>query len=68
MAGALYCWKCKNKVGMGFSSLQNAEIRYGWGFMLLKMLKYGTAGVLVHLKCWTNVLLGSYIVENAKIR
>ena len=36
---------------MGFPSIQNAEIRYGWGFILLKMLKYGKAGVLIYLKC-----------------
>ena len=33
-------------------------MRYEWGFILLKMLKYGTA----------KVQLESYIVQNAKIR
>ena len=26
------------------------KIRYGWGFILLKMLKYGTAGDLIYWK------------------
>ena len=26
------------------------KIRYGWGFILLKMLKYGTAGDLINWK------------------
>ena len=29
----------KIKVGLGFSSIENSEIRYCWCFVLLKMLK-----------------------------
>ena len=53
-----YCWKCKSKV----------QLRYGWCILLLKKHKHGTAGVLIYLKCWNKVRLGSYIVENAKTR
>ena len=50
------------------SSFLNVEIKYGWGLILLKILiqsttkkrleccivqKKGTAGVLLHWKCWT---------------
>ena len=50
-AGALYCSKSKNKVRIGFSSIENNEISYCWGFILLNMLKKNTAGVLIFLKC-----------------
>ena len=40
---------------MEFQFIYNTDIRYSWGFILQKMLKYGT----------TRVLLGSYIVKNA---
>ena len=43
---------------MGFCPIQNAKPRYGWSFILLEMLEKGTA----------KARLGSYIVENAKIR
>ena len=39
MAGVLYCSKSKNKVRLGFSSIENAEISYCWDFILLDMLK-----------------------------
>ena len=57
------------------------KIRYGWGFILLKMLKYGTAGDLIywkdekvnfenlfHGKGPKNVRLGIYIKKKTKIR
>ena len=31
-------------VWLGIYSIENAEIWYGWGFILLKTLKYGMAG------------------------
>ena len=34
-----------------FSSVENAEIRYGWGLVLFKRQKLGTAGVLINFKC-----------------
>ena len=30
----LYHEKDKNKVGLAISFIENAEIRYGWGFIL----------------------------------
>ena len=55
----LYYLKNKNNVRLEFSSIENAEIsyclgfitehakiKYGWGFKLLEMLKYGTIGLL----------------------
>ena len=36
-AGVLYCSKSRDKVRLGFSSFKNAEIRYCWVFILLKM-------------------------------
>ena len=44
-AGVLYCWKCKHKVRLGVYSIENDKLRYGLGFILLKMIKQGTAGV-----------------------
>ena len=54
MAGILIYLKCWSKVGLESNIVENAKIRYGWGFNLFKMLK----------KIW----LGSNIVENANIR
>ena len=42
------------KVWLGFNIVENAKIRYGWGFNQFKMLK--------------KFCLGSNIVENTKIR
>ena len=43
---------------MVFCPIQNAKTRYGWSFILLEMLKKGTA----------KARLGSSIVQKAKIR
>ena len=43
---------------MGFCPIRNAKTRYGWIFILLEMLKKGTA----------KARLGSSIVQKAKIR
>ena len=43
---------------MGFCPIKNAKARYGWRFILLEMLKKGTA----------KARLGSSIVQKAKIR
>ena len=40
MAGVLFYWNYWNKVQLGFYSIENDKIRYGWGFILLKMQKY----------------------------
>ena len=42
---------------MGFWPIKNAKTRYGWSFILLEMLKKGTA----------KARLGSSIVQKAKI-
>ena len=42
-ARVLYCPKSKNKVWLEFSSIGNAEVRYCWEFISLKMLKQGMA-------------------------
>ena len=39
MAGFLFCSKSKNKLGLGFSSIESAKIGFGWDLILLKMLK-----------------------------
>ena len=39
MAGNLYHAKSKIKVQLGFFSIENAEIRYDWGVILMKILK-----------------------------
>ena len=51
MAGTLHCSKSKNKGRLRFSSIETAEIRHFWGFILLNVLKKSTAGVLIYLKC-----------------
>ena len=38
--------KAKTKDPPEFLFIQNAKIRYGWGLIMLKILKYGTVGVL----------------------
>ena len=45
MAG-VYCSNSKNKVRVGFTSIENAGIRYCWGFILLQLQNQGTVGVL----------------------
>ena len=44
--GVLHYWKNKNQVEPGVFFIENAEIRYCWGFILLKVIKEGTSGVL----------------------
>ena len=34
----------------GFSSIRNIEIRHSWGTIQFKMVKEGTAGVLLYRK------------------
>ena len=53
MAGVLYCWKSKNKVGPELFFSKNTEIRYCLGFILLKILKQGiySQGFNIYLKC-----------------
>ena len=46
---SFYC-ECQDKVGMGIYFIENAEIRYGWGFISLKRPKFGRTGDLFHLK------------------
>ena len=36
------------KVWLWSFIVQKAKIRYGWAFIQLEMLKYGTAGVFFH--------------------
>ena len=48
--------------------IEKTEIRYGWRFSPLKMLKYGTNGDLFHLKCQNKVQLGIYFIENDELR
>ena len=40
---ALFYRKYWSKVGLKIFSIQKAKIMYGWGFILLKQLKEGTA-------------------------
>ena len=54
-----YCW-CL--------IVQQAKIRYGWAFLQLKMLKYGTAEVSFHWKCWYKVQPVCFIVKKAKLK
>ena len=54
MAEESYDLKSKNKVRLGFFSIENAINRYCCGFILLK--------------CWNKVLLEFYFIGNAKIR
>ena len=42
------------KVRLGSYIVQKAKVRYGWGFLRLKMINEGTAGF--------------YLIEEAKIR
>ena len=76
----LYCLKSKNKVRLEFSSIENAEIsyclgfitghakiKYGWGFKLLEMLKYGTIGVLYFSKRKYKVRLGFPFIEWSEV-
>ena len=46
----LYCEDAKGtaKVRPGSFIVQEAKIRYGWAFLQLEMLKYGTAEVFFH--------------------
>ena len=65
MAAVLYCLKSKNKVQLEFSS-GHAKIKYGWGFKLLEMLKYGMIGVLYCSKKY-KVRLGFSFIERSKV-
>ena len=47
--------------------IYNTNLWYAWGVILLKMLKYGTAGALYCWKGKNKAYLGSYIIENAGI-
>ena len=40
---------------------------YGWGLLLFRKQKKGTAVVLMYLKWKNKARLGFYIMENAKI-
>ena len=48
-AGVLYCSKSKNKIQLGIRSIENAETRYGWWFISLKIPEKGTFGEFF---CW----------------
>ena len=37
----LFHKKDQNKVGLAISFIENAEIRYGWGFIPLNSRRYG---------------------------
>ena len=56
----------QKKVRLEFYFIESAEIRYGWGYVLLKMVK-GTAGNLFCRKCKSKVWLEFSFIENAKI-
>ena len=47
---------------------EDAKIRYGWVFLQMEMLKYGTAEVFFHWKCWNKVRPVCYIVKKAKLK
>ena len=76
----LYCLKSKNEVGLQFSSIENAEIiyccgfitghariKYGWGFKLFEMLKYGTTVLLSCSKRKYKVWLGFSLMERYEV-
>ena len=76
----LFCLKSKNKVQLEFSSIENADklllgfystvhakIKYGWGFKLLEMLKYGAIGVLYCSKRKYKVRLGFSFLERSEV-
>ena len=65
MAGDLFHW---NKVELGIYVIENAEVRYGWGFISLEKPKQGTMKDLFYWKGLTKVRLGIYFIEKAKIR
>ena len=79
MAAVLYCLNSKNKVRLEFSSIENAEIycwgfiighakiKHRWGFKSLKMLKYGTIGVLYCLKRKYKLWLGFSFIDRAEV-
>ena len=46
---------------LGIYFIENDEIRYGWGFMLLKIN-------LLHSNCWSKVRLGIYSIKKVEIR
>ena len=65
----LFHKKDQNKVGLGISFIENAEMRYAWGSNLLKRSKKYILGDLFHGKRPKNVRLGIYIKEKAiKVR
>ena len=39
------------KVWPGPYIVENTKVGYGWGILLFKKQKLGTAGTLIHLKC-----------------
>ena len=48
MAGVLSRLKCKNKMQLGFYSIENGKIGYGCVFILLKTLKQDTAEIFFY--------------------
>ena len=59
----LFNWKCWNKVHLGIFSIQNAEIKYGYGIIPLRMQIKWTASDLFHWKDQNEVQLGIYSHE-----
>ena len=76
----LFCLKSKNKVRLEVSSIENTDklllecystghvnIKYGWGFKLLEMLKYGEIGALYCSKRKYKIRLGFYFIERCEV-
>ena len=62
MSGVLYCWKSYIKVRAAFYFVRNTKIRYNYGFILLKVLKLGTAQNLFHWKDQNKLKMEIYFI------
>ena len=49
---------------LGFYPIEYAENSYGWGLILLEMLKKGTVGDFFKWNCWNKVLLEFYSINS----
>ena len=56
-----------DKLLLGFYSTGHAKIKYGWGFKLLEILKYGAIGVLFCSKRKHKVCLGFSFIERSEV-
>ena len=57
-------WKGQNKAILEICFIEHEKIRYGCGFILLKMQKYYTADDLFLSKCWNTLQMRIYSIQN----